>query len=76
MEGYTDARGYTTLFVSGHTPTSPLLDDEDAASRHAGGTNLAFGDGSVRLVKNAIDMNIYRSLSTRAGGEVVNSDAY
>jgi prepilin-type N-terminal cleavage/methylation domain-containing protein/prepilin-type processing-associated H-X9-DG protein len=76
MEGYVDAHGHTTLFVTGHTPTSPALDDEDAASRHDGGTNFAFGDGSVRFLKDTIALTVYRSLSTIAGGEVVSSDSY
>jgi prepilin-type processing-associated H-X9-DG protein len=76
MEDYIDAHGHTTLFVTGHTPTSPSFDDEDAASRHDGGTNFAFLDGSVHFIKNSIDLNVYRSLSTRAGGEVISSDSY
>lgn len=76
MEGFTDAHGHTTLFVAGHTPSSPFLDDQDAASRHDGGTNFALGDGSVRLIKNSIALPVYRSLSTRAGGEAISSDSY
>jgi prepilin-type N-terminal cleavage/methylation domain-containing protein/prepilin-type processing-associated H-X9-DG protein len=76
MEGFTDAHGHTTLFVTGHTPTSPSLDDQDAASRHDGGTNFSLGDGSVRFIKNTINLSVYRSLSTRASGEVISSDAY
>jgi prepilin-type N-terminal cleavage/methylation domain-containing protein/prepilin-type processing-associated H-X9-DG protein len=76
MEGYTDAHGHTTLFVAGHTPTSPSFDDQDAASRHDGGTNFAFGDGSVHFLKNTIDLSVYQSLSTRAGGEVISSDSF
>jgi prepilin-type N-terminal cleavage/methylation domain-containing protein/prepilin-type processing-associated H-X9-DG protein len=76
MEDYKDAHGHTTLFVTGHTPTSPSFDDQDAASRHDGGTNFAFLDGSVRFIKNSIDLKVYQSLSTRAGGEVISSDSY
>lgn len=56
-------------------------------SQHPGGGNFVFGDGSVRFIKSTIDMGtsgtttprnhgIYRSLSTRAGGETVSADAY
>jgi prepilin-type N-terminal cleavage/methylation domain-containing protein/prepilin-type processing-associated H-X9-DG protein len=56
-------------------------------SQHPGGANFAFGDGSVRFVKNSIDMGtldpsvprnhgVYRSLSTRAGGETISADQY
>jgi prepilin-type processing-associated H-X9-DG protein len=45
-------------------------------SQHPGGMNVAFCDGSVRWLKESINQIIYRSISTRAGGEVVSSDAY
>jgi hypothetical protein len=34
------------------------------------------GDGSVRFVKNSINLVVYQGLSTRAQGEVVSSDAF
>jgi prepilin-type N-terminal cleavage/methylation domain-containing protein/prepilin-type processing-associated H-X9-DG protein len=45
-------------------------------SRHPGGANFAFGDGSVRFLKNSINQITYCALGSRAGGEVVSSDAY
>ncbi len=45
-------------------------------SRHPGGSNFAFGDGSVRFLKNSINMVTYCALGSRAGGEVISSDAY
>ncbi len=45
-------------------------------SRHAGGANFLFVDGSVRFIKNSINMPTYWALSTRADGEVVSSDQY
>lgn len=45
-------------------------------SRHPGGVNSGFGDGSVRFVKNAVDPNVWVSLSSIQGGEVLSSDAY
>jgi len=39
------------------------------ASRHPGGANFAFGDGHVEFLSENIDFNLYRALSTRAGGE-------
>ncbi|MFN8706337.1 MAG: DUF1559 domain-containing protein [Planctomyces sp.] len=40
-------------------------------SYHEGLVNAAFFDGSVRSISEAIDLNIWRSLGTRSGGEVV-----
>jgi len=46
------------------------------SSYHPGGVNLALGDGSVRFIKESIALNVWRALSTRNGGEVVNSADY
>jgi prepilin-type N-terminal cleavage/methylation domain-containing protein/prepilin-type processing-associated H-X9-DG protein len=45
-------------------------------SYHPGGANFAFGDGSVRFLKQSISPRIYNALATRAKGEVISSDAY
>jgi prepilin-type N-terminal cleavage/methylation domain-containing protein/prepilin-type processing-associated H-X9-DG protein len=45
-------------------------------SRHPGGVNAGFGDGSVRFVKSSINIPIWVGLGTIAGGEVISSDAY
>jgi len=45
-------------------------------SQHPGGGNFAFGDGSVRYIKDSISIPTYRALSTRAGGEVISADSY
>lgn len=40
-------------------------------SDHVGGVQFAFVDGSVRFIAENIDNELYRALSTRAGGEIV-----
>jgi prepilin-type processing-associated H-X9-DG protein len=39
-------------------------------SLHPGGVNAAMGDASVRFVSESIDLNVWRFMSTAAGGEV------
>jgi prepilin-type N-terminal cleavage/methylation domain-containing protein/prepilin-type processing-associated H-X9-DG protein len=54
------------------------LTQEHAAARsfHPGGANCAFADGSVHFIKNTVNPTTWRALGTRAGGEIVSSDAY
>ena len=45
-------------------------------SNHPGGVNVAFADGSVKFVKDTVDLKAWWSLGTRAGGEVVSADSF
>ena len=40
-------------------------------SYHTGGVNVALMDGSVRFVSDSIDLDLWQSMSTRAGREVI-----
>ena len=42
-----------------------------AKSKHPGGANFCFGDGSVRFLKNSINLQTYCAIGSRNGGEVV-----
>jgi len=46
------------------------------ASLHPGGANFLFCDGSVKFLKQNISLPIYCAIGSRAGSEVVSSDAY
>ena len=48
----------------------------NANSNHPGGCNFAFSDGSVKFIKDSVNMLTYESLGTKAGGEVISSDSY
>ncbi|OJW25107.1 MAG: prepilin-type N-terminal cleavage/methylation domain-containing protein [Planctomycetales bacterium 71-10] len=46
-----------------------------ARGPHPGGVLTLLGDGSVRFVKDSVDLAAWRALSTRAGGEVISADS-
>ena len=43
---------------------------------HPGGGNFLLMDGSVRYIKDTVDLDTMRALCTRNYGEVISSDAY
>jgi prepilin-type processing-associated H-X9-DG protein len=47
-----------------------------ARSRHPGGINVLMGDGSVRFVKNSVNLPTWIGLNTIQGGEVISGDQY
>ena len=47
-----------------------------ARGRHPGGVNTGMCDGSVRFVKNSINLYTWKSLSSTHGGEIISSDSY
>jgi prepilin-type N-terminal cleavage/methylation domain-containing protein/prepilin-type processing-associated H-X9-DG protein len=74
-----------------NTNTDPDGGLDDYSSRHPGGANILFADGSVRFLKSVLANSgqrgdgttiyspqslILQALGTRSGGEVVNSDSY
>jgi len=56
--------------------TSTLPNLTAARSRHPGGVNAVMCDGSVRFIKNSINLQTWRAISTTQGGEIVSSDAF
>jgi prepilin-type processing-associated H-X9-DG protein len=45
-------------------------------SNHTNGANFCFADGSVRFLSQSTPLTTLQQLSTRAGGEVVDSSTY
>ncbi|MFM7132495.1 MAG: H-X9-DG-CTERM domain-containing protein, partial [bacterium] len=45
-------------------------------SRHPGGVNVLFGDGSVKFMKDSVNVSTWRALGSMAGGEVISADSY
>ena len=62
--------GASWLTLVGPTGSAP------PNSNHPGGVNLCFADGSVRFVKDSVNVASWWAIGTRAGGEVVSSDSY
>jgi prepilin-type N-terminal cleavage/methylation domain-containing protein/prepilin-type processing-associated H-X9-DG protein len=79
----TDLLGQAVLCVSEPGQQLPCIGvNSDAAvyvgskSRHAGGVNSLFGDGSVRFIKGTITPTLWKALNTINSGEVISADAY
>jgi prepilin-type processing-associated H-X9-DG protein/prepilin-type N-terminal cleavage/methylation domain-containing protein len=45
-----------------------------ARSRHTGGANAAFADGSVKFIRDSISRATWQALGSKSGGEPVNFD--
>jgi prepilin-type N-terminal cleavage/methylation domain-containing protein/prepilin-type processing-associated H-X9-DG protein len=59
-----------------HPPDSPLGHTDEMYSIHPGGANVLMGDGSVRFIKQSINLLAWQGLSSRAAGEVISAEAY
>ena len=46
-----------------------------ATSNHPGGVNVTFADGSLRFVKDSVDLKVWQAVGTRFGREIVSADA-
>jgi prepilin-type N-terminal cleavage/methylation domain-containing protein len=58
------------------TPTTANPSMYGARSRHPGGLNVSSADGSVKFLKNSINLATWQALSTTQGGEVLSADSY
>jgi prepilin-type N-terminal cleavage/methylation domain-containing protein/prepilin-type processing-associated H-X9-DG protein len=48
---------------------SDNFNDISMGSNHSGGCNFTLGDGSVRFIRDSIDLNIYKASASINGGE-------
>ena len=74
------SQGYCNYPFQGNPPCAEapsILSITNAArSRHPGGVNVGMADGSVRYVKDSVNLLSWRALSTTRGSEIISSDAY
>jgi len=78
-----DGNYLNTLYNHHLTPNAPAPDCivyhnpgwKAARSLHPGGVHALFADGHVAFTKDTVNLNVWRAVSTRAGGEVVSADA-
>ncbi len=64
------------VFQLGESDEADALFVGGFGSRHPGGQNVAFGDGSVRFLKTSSSVRVRRRLAHRADGELLSSDQY
>ena len=62
--------------TSGTTMGNSAGADDEIYGFHPGGVNALMGDGSVRFIKESLNIVVQRTLITPNGGEVISSDAY
>jgi prepilin-type processing-associated H-X9-DG protein len=75
-ECWTQVLGPAGLEDGNRTINNPMAHVEDYWSRHPGGVNFLFADGSVHFLKDSISPVSWRALATRNFGEVLSADSY
>ena len=75
-EAWVQILGPAGLEDGPRTINHPEAHVEDYWSRHPGGANMLYADGSVRFLKSTINPTPWRAMATRNLGEVISSDAY
>ena len=64
-----------TYQTTGVTAGNNAGANDELFSYHPGGVNCVFGDGSVRYIKDSINIVVLRNIITYNGGEVVSADS-
>ena len=68
-------------FCQYQVPSNPPCNGNDpsfnaARSHHGGGVDVLFCDGSVKFVRDTVNIETWRALSTKDAGEVIAGDGY
>jgi len=75
-ECWVQVLGPAGLEDGSRTINNPAAHVEDYWSRHPGGANMLFGDGSVRFLKSTINPVPWRAMATRNFGEIISADSF
>jgi prepilin-type N-terminal cleavage/methylation domain-containing protein/prepilin-type processing-associated H-X9-DG protein len=75
-ETWTQVMGPAGLEDGNRTINDPEAHVEDYWSRHPGGANFLFADGSVHFLKNGINKQTYRALATKGWNEIISGNDY
>jgi prepilin-type N-terminal cleavage/methylation domain-containing protein/prepilin-type processing-associated H-X9-DG protein len=65
--------GYSCSLLRGGNNADQVI---TASSRHPGGVNVLFADGSTRYVKSTVNLPVWWALGTKANGELTSGDSY
>jgi prepilin-type processing-associated H-X9-DG protein len=71
QNSYADRAGGDRPTVPETTPRLIAVNDLPFGSFHPGGANFSFGDGSVTMLPDEIDMKIFLAMGSRNGDDVV-----
>jgi prepilin-type N-terminal cleavage/methylation domain-containing protein/prepilin-type processing-associated H-X9-DG protein len=63
-------------FSNGSPNYDPTQTIVGASSYHPGGVNVSFLDGSVKFIKNGVNVRTWRALASRSGAEVFSVDSF
>jgi prepilin-type N-terminal cleavage/methylation domain-containing protein/prepilin-type processing-associated H-X9-DG protein len=58
-----------------NTPRSDVVATATAGSHHPGGANVLYADGHVHFVRETVDVQTWRALATRDGGEAISQNS-
>ncbi len=71
-----DCRGGLPHSIRSDPLWSALSLNVTARSAHNGGVNSLFCDGSVKFIKNSVNVIAWQGLGSRNGGEVIDANSY
>ncbi len=66
----------TSQTSQGNTWGQDIWGPAPPTSNHPGGVNLLLADGSVKFIKDTINLTTWWAIGSKAGGEVVSADQY